>query len=193
MKIVLGTTFLVAVLAIGIFGINNNIFAQGNKTGLVENDKIMSINSTLESMPMNATLAFAQEGFQTEDLVNETIDLGNNTGKMGMDTDDSKMMTKLNGTINVEKTMAEAFKSKITTDIVGAIQATQTSLGPNTVVRSAELTHAHGYLVYKIMAVDENLKIYNVIVDPGNGQVLMKKEVGWYDATNEKMEYNDQR
>jgi hypothetical protein len=28
---------------------------------------------------INATLAFAQEGFQTEDLVNETIDIGNNT------------------------------------------------------------------------------------------------------------------
>ena len=27
----------------------------------------------------NATLAFAQEGFETEDLVNETIDMGNNT------------------------------------------------------------------------------------------------------------------
>jgi hypothetical protein len=193
MKIVLGITFLVAVLAIGTYGIHNNVFAQGNNTGILENDKIMSINSTLESMPMNATLAFAQEGFQTEDLVNETIDLGNNTVKKGMESDDSKMMTKLNGTINVEKTMADAFKSKITTDIVGAIQATQASLGPNTVVRSAELTHVHGYLVYKIMAVDENLKIYNVIVDPGNGQVLMKNEVGWYDATNEKMEYNDQR
>ena len=31
------------------------------------------------SKTMNATLAFAQEGFTTEDLVNETIDMGNNT------------------------------------------------------------------------------------------------------------------
>ncbi|HEX5185516.1 MAG TPA: hypothetical protein VFV86_01385 [Nitrososphaeraceae archaeon] len=44
-------------------------------------------------------------------------------------------------------------------------------------MRSAELTPVHEYLVYKIMAVDENMKIYNVIVDPGNGQVLIKKEV----------------
>src|ERR1044072_2150971 len=156
MKIVLTTTFLVTVLVIGTFGINNNVFAQGNDTGLLENDKIMSINSTLESSPMNATLAYAQEGFQTEDLVNETIDLGNNTGKMGMDSDDSKM--KLNGTINVETTMAEAFKSKITTDIIGAIQAAQASVGPNSFVCSAELTPAHGYLVYKIKVIDENLK-----------------------------------
>ncbi|HJT85325.1 MAG TPA: hypothetical protein VJ697_12670 [Nitrososphaeraceae archaeon] len=108
-----------------------------------------------------------------------------------MNSDNSKM--NLNGTINVEKTMAEAVKSKITTDIIGAIQAAQGFIGPNTFVRSAELTPVHGYLVYKIMAVDENMKIYNVIVDPGNGQVLLKKEIGWYDEKNEKMEYDDEK
>jgi uncharacterized membrane protein YkoI len=143
MKIVLTTTFLVAVLAIGIFGINN-VFAHGNDTGM-----------------------------------------------MGMKDDDSTM--KLNGTINVETTMAEAFKSKITTDIIGAIQAAQGFIGPNTFVCSAELTHAHGYLVYKIMAADENMKIYKVIVDPGNGQVLMKKEITWDEAMHDKMRYGDEK
>jgi hypothetical protein len=189
MKTVLTTTFLVAVLTIGIFGINNT-YAQGNITGMMENDKRMSINATLASIPMNATLAFAQEGFQTEDLVNETIDLGNNTGTMGMDSDNK---TKLNGTIDVHSTIHEAFKSKTTTDIIGAIQAAQSNLGANSYVKEAELTTIHGYLVYKIMAVDETMKIYNIIVDPGNGQVLMKKEVGWYDTMNEKMEYDDEK
>ena len=193
MKIVLTTTFLVAVVAIGIFGINNNVFAQGNDTGMtMSNNTGMTMNATLPTTIIsNATLVFAQEGFQAKDLINETIDLVNNTRKMGMDYDDSEM-TKLNGTINAEKTMAEAFKSKITTDIIGAIQAAQASVGPNSFVCSAELTHAHGYLVYKIMAADENMKIYKVIVDPGNGQVLMKKEVTWYDE-HDKMNYGDEK
>jgi hypothetical protein len=40
------------------------------------------------------------------------------------------------------------------------------------------------------MVVDENMKKYKVIVDPGNGQVLMK-EVTWYDDYDEglKMKY----
>ena len=50
MKIILGTTIIVAILAIGLVGINNSI-----------------------------SNSYAQEGFQTEDLVNETIDLGNAT------------------------------------------------------------------------------------------------------------------
>jgi hypothetical protein len=99
------------------------------------------------------------------------------------------MMMNLNGTIDVESTIAEALKSKVTTDIIGAIQAAQASVGANSFVKEAELTPAHGYLVYKIMVVDENMKKYKVIVDPGNGQVLMKKEVTGYDDEHENMKY----
>ena len=59
MKIILTTTILVAVLAIGLFGMNN-VFAQDD-TGMMGNDTGM----------MNATLAFAQD---------DTGMMGNDTG-----------------------------------------------------------------------------------------------------------------
>jgi hypothetical protein len=65
MKLVLTTTFLVAVLAIGLFGINN-AFAQGD-------DGMMEGNDT-NGMTMNATLAFAQG--------NDTLSMGNDTSMM---------------------------------------------------------------------------------------------------------------
>jgi len=99
----------------------------------------------------------------------------------------------LTGTIEVERTIAEAFKSKVTTDIVGAIQAAQASVGANSFVKEAELTDAHGYLVYKMKVVDENMKKYKVIVDPGNAQVLMKKEITGYEKEHEKMKYGEER
>lgn len=163
MKIVLTTTTLVAAfLAIGLLGINNN-------------------SNNIDNI-------FAQEGAITPEGVNNTMSMGNDTGMMGMD--DDSMKTKLNGTINVESTIAEAFKSKVTTDIIGAIQAAQTSVGANSFVKEAELTDAHGYLVYKITAVDENMKKYKVIVDPGNGQVLMKKEVTGYEYDDKHDKYD---
>ncbi|HET7642302.1 MAG TPA: hypothetical protein VFK40_02245 [Nitrososphaeraceae archaeon] len=56
MKIVLTTTFLVAFLAIDIFGINN-VFAQRSDTSMMDNDTGMIMNATLEkSIPMNANL-----------------------------------------------------------------------------------------------------------------------------------------
>jgi uncharacterized membrane protein YkoI len=199
MKIILTTTFLVAVLAVGLFGMNN-AFAQQGDQEMVEENETGLVNSTGEIM--NATLAFAQMDQDTDGgmMENDTMSMDNDTGMMmGMDDkgmDDKGMeMMKLNGTIEVESTIAEAFKSKVTTDIIGAIQAAQASVGANSVVKKAEMTHAHGYLVYEIKAVDENMKTYKVIVDPGNGQVLMQKEVTWYDEykdKHKKMKYGDE-
>jgi len=165
MKKVLIPTTLVAILAIGLLGINNNI-------------------------SNNINNASAQEGAITPEGMNNTMGNGSEMMKMGID--DDSMMMKLNGTIKVESTIAEAFKSKITTDIIGAIQAAQGSVGANSFVKEAELTDAHGYLVYKIKVVDENMKKYKVVVDPGNGQVLLKKEITWEDE-HDKMKYGDEK
>ena len=194
MKIVLTTT-LVALLAIGLLGLNNsssnnigNAFAQmeSEDSSMMGNDTGM-MNATLPiSIISNVTLAYAQD-----------------TGMMGMDEEEGDMMEmmmanqsegmKVNwtGSIPIMSTIAEAFKSKVTTDIIGAIQAAQASIGGNSTVKEAKLTHAHNYLVYKIMIVDDNMKKHKVIVDPGNSQVLMKKEVICYDE--HKMKYGDKK
>ena len=59
--------------------------------------------------------------------------------------------------------------------MIGAIQAAQTNLGANSFVKEAEVTPAHGYLVYKIIVLYKNMKKYEVIVDPCNGKGLIKK------------------
>jgi uncharacterized membrane protein YkoI len=95
------------------------------------------------------------------------------------------------GTIDVKSTIGEAFKSKVTVNIIDAIKSALVNVGLNSTVKEAELTPAHGYLVYKIMLIDENMKKYKVIVDPGNGQVLMKKEITWDDEY--KMKHGEEK
>jgi len=69
MKIFLGTATIIAILATGTVGINN-VFAQGNNNDFIGNDTTMTMNATLPTTIIsNATLAFAQEGFQTEEYV----------------------------------------------------------------------------------------------------------------------------
>jgi uncharacterized membrane protein YkoI len=111
-----------------------------------------------------------------------TTNATSDTSQMGNQTE------KLTGSIEVDKTIAEAFKSKVTVSIIDAITAAQNSVGPNSVVKEAELTHAHGYLIYKITVVDENLKKYKVIVDPGNGSILMQKEIKYDEYGHDKMD-----
>lgn len=163
------STFLIALLAIGLIGINNN--NHNNSIGNAFAQMDPEDSAMMEDMEMN------------EDMM-----------AMSNQSDGMKMMMNWTGTIDVKSTIGEAFKSKVTVNIIDAINVAQTNVGANSFVKKAELTPAHGYLVYKIMVVDENMKKYKVIVDPGNGQVLMKKEVTWYDDDEEhKMKYGEEK
>ena len=120
---------------------------------------------------------------------------GMNSNTTTITNDTSQMQEKVNftGTIDVKSTIGEAFKSKVSVNIIDAITTAQSNVGANSFAKEAELTPAHGFLVYKITVVDENMKKYKVIVDPGNGQVLMKKEITWCDNEQEKMKYGEEK
>ena len=166
--------FLIALLAIGLIGINNNNINNSNSNSIGTAFAQMDPEdpSMMEDMEMNDQDMMTTMSNQSEGM---------------------KMMN-WTGTIDVKSTIGEAFKSKVTVNIIDAINTAQTNVGANSFVKKAELTPAHGYLVYKILVVDENMKKYKVIVDPGNGQVLMKKEVTWYDdEEHEKMKYGEEK
>ena len=175
MKIVL-TTMLVALLAIGLIGINytsSNIKTTDNAYAQMESEDSPMMQDDTEMMGMDEN----DEGMMMTTMSNQS----------------EEMKMKLNGTIDVKSTIGEAFKSKVTVNIIDAINTAQSNVGANSFVKEAELTAAHGFLVYKIKVVDENMKKYKVIVDPGNGQVLMKKEITWYDDEHEKMKYGEEK
>src|SRR5215204_394427 len=159
---------LIAILAIGLTGINNNNNSIGTAFAQMDpEDPAMMEDMEMNDQNMMTTMSNQSEGMK---------------------------MMNWTGTIDVKSTIGEAFKSKVTVNIIDAINAAQTNVGANSFVKKAELTPAHGYLVYKILVVDENMKKYKVIVDPGNGQVLMKKEVTWYDDDeHEKMKYGGEK
>ena len=107
----------------------------------------------------------------------------NTTTAAAANNDSSQMLGKVNltGTIDVDKAIVEAFKSKVTINIIDAITTAQNSVGPNSTVKEVELTEAHGYLVYKIKIIGEDMKKYKVLVDPGNGSILFQKEITYSD------------
>ena len=79
-----------------------------------------SVNDTMSGQnasqwASNATLAFAQEGFQTDDLINETIDIGNNTAIS-----------------NATLAYAQQGEENATTTTGGGGNATQGQIGGNT-------------------------------------------------------------
>ena len=159
MKIILTSTALISLLAMGIIGTSDtntleNAFAQLNP----ENPPVMEEDKNIEIMTLS---------------------------------NQSKPMLNWTGTIEVGTTIGEAFKSKINVNMIDAIKAALVNIGLNSTVKEAELTEAYGYLVYKMKIIGEDMKKYKVIVDPGNGEVLLKKEISGYDEHN--MKYSDEK
>ena len=159
MKIILTSTALISLLAMGIIGTSDtntleNAFAQINP----ENPPVMEEDKNIEIMTLSN---------QSEPMLNWT------------------------GTIEVGTTIGEAFKSKINVNMIDAIKAALVNIGLNSTVKEAKLTEVFGYLVYKIKIIGEDMKKYKVIVDPGNGEVLLKKEISGYDEQN--MKYNAEK
>jgi hypothetical protein len=103
------------------------------------------------------------------------------------DTSQTPRKANLTGTIDVDKAIVDAFKSKVTVNIIDAITTAQNSVGPNSTVKEVELTEAHGYLVYKMRIISEDMKKYKVLIDPGNGSILYQGEVTYSDYDHKKM------
>ncbi|MGZ5500641.1 MAG: PepSY domain-containing protein [Nitrososphaeraceae archaeon] len=164
MKIILTPSTFIVFLAIGLLGISNS----------------SNISSNIGNV-------FAQTDPENPPVMEED----KNISIMTMSKNQSEPeMVNWTGTIHVESTIGEAFKPKVNVNMIDAIKAALVNVGLNSTVKEAELTHAHNYLVYKIMVIDEDMKEYKVIVDPGNGEVFMKKEITWCDE-HEKMKYGE--
>jgi hypothetical protein len=83
---------------------------------------------------------------------------------------------KINGTINLEQTIIEAIDSKVNTSLTQAITTAEQSVGNNSFALAAFGADLGGDLVYIIILGTPGTEFYNVIVDPGNGQILSSQE-----------------
>jgi hypothetical protein len=83
----------------------------------------------------------------------------------------------INGTINLEQTIFQAISSKINTSLTQAMIAAEHSVGNDSFASAAFGAEQGGYFTYRIILGTPGMKFYNVIVDPGNGQILATQEV----------------
>jgi hypothetical protein len=86
-------------------------------------------------------------------------------------------MTSVNGTINIEQTTFEAIDSKVNTSLIQAMTAAEQAVGNDSFALAAFGNNVGGDFVYYIILGTPGMKLYNVLVDPGNGQILATQEV----------------
>jgi uncharacterized membrane protein YkoI len=83
----------------------------------------------------------------------------------------------INGTIDLEQTIFEAIDSKVNTSLIQAMTIAEKSVDNNSFALAAFGSEDNGYFTYRIILGSPNMQFYNVIVDPGNGQILAMQKV----------------
>jgi hypothetical protein len=79
----------------------------------------------------------------------------------------------ITGSIKLAPAMFNAISPLIKVSLSDAVKSAETQLGNNSRVVAANLGHENGYLTYTVCAIDPDMNLHRVIVDAGNGKVLL--------------------
>lgn len=83
--------------------------------------------------------------------------------------------TNITSSVFVTPKINQLVRSLATTTLSGAIARAEGAVGQNPLVESANLIIQNGFLLYDITADDANNVLHRVLVDPGNGKILLNQ------------------
>jgi uncharacterized membrane protein YkoI len=134
------------------------------------------VSGILVGLTYNSQFVLAQVNDTT---TSPTVETANRTEK--------QQQVNITGSIPLQSTISQALRSEIQVPMAEAITTAQNTAGGNSSVVAAFLSPLKGFLVYNIDVMDANNRLYKVIVDPGNGEVLFTSEGRQLDSFNQLM------
>ena len=85
--------------------------------------------------------------------------------------------TNITGSIPIFPTISKAIASQVHTSLVNASMTAEKTVGGDAHAVSSHLGVENGFLVYTIWTIDSNNNIHRVIVDAGDGTVLLNQQI----------------
>jgi hypothetical protein len=85
-------------------------------------------------------------------------------------------LSNFTGSISLTASLFEVLKSKTSVNLADAMTDVTNSMGPNATVLSGSVQIERGFLVYRIVGLDNNNNINMVFVDPANGSILSQQQ-----------------
>ncbi|HEY7080180.1 MAG TPA: PepSY domain-containing protein [Nitrososphaeraceae archaeon] len=120
-------------------------------------------------------------------VTNKTVMIGmgkmmmnpNMMGMMGMMNPTSGLFTDQNLTSSIKllPAMMNGVHSQMKVSLSDAALAAQEEIGNSSQAVAANIGVEGGYLVYVICVVDPDMNLHIVMIDPGNGKVLLSQKV----------------
>jgi uncharacterized membrane protein YkoI len=83
----------------------------------------------------------------------------------------------ITGSIKLRNIVGSAIASQIKISLIEATSIAQKALSGNAHAVAANLGQENGFLVYTIWVVDSNYNFHRIVVDAGNGQILVSQNM----------------
>jgi hypothetical protein len=80
------------------------------------------------------------------------------------------------GSISLASSLFEVLKSKTNVNLADAMTDVTNSMGANATVLSGSVQIERGFLVYRIVGLDDSNNINMVFVDPANGSIISQQQ-----------------
>ena len=98
-------------------------------------------------------------------------------GNQSMMTQMMKPSQNITSSINLMNIIHQAIGSKVNVSLSNASTTAEGSMGNNSHAVAAHIDEQNGYLVYNVMVIGPSMNFSKVIVDPGNGEVLLSQQI----------------
>jgi hypothetical protein len=112
--------------------------------------------------------------------VNAQMMMGGHSGFANMTSSMHELLHKRmtnNGTINLQQTIFDAFRSKLNISLTQAMTIAERAVGNNSFAVAGFGGDVRGYFAYQIILGTPRMEFYTLLVDPGNGHVLAMQKV----------------
>jgi hypothetical protein len=85
-------------------------------------------------------------------------------------------LSNITGSISLTASLFEVLKSKTNVNLADAMTDVTNSMGPNATVLSGSVHLERGFLVYRIVGLDDSNNVNMVFIDPANGSILSQQQ-----------------
>ena len=96
----------------------------------------------------------------------------NRTGSTG-----GVSLSNMTGSVQIFPGLSQTIQSKAKISLSTAATNAEKSVGPSSHAVSSHIGIKNGYLIYSVRIVDSNNNLHWIIVDAGNGRVLLSQQI----------------
>ena len=83
----------------------------------------------------------------------------------------------ITSSVSILRSMMNGISSQVKVSLGDAVMNAQKELGNTSHAVAANIGEVRGYLIYRILGIDPDMNLQQIIIDPGNGKTLLSQKL----------------